>query len=61
MDMILPGYYMDISINRIHNNKLEPDYMRIDLPYGFHSMDMDRLFLKLVYVVFLDELSMVLV
>ena len=41
MDMILLGYYMDIWINRMHISKLEPDYMRIDLLYGFYSMVMD--------------------
>ena len=33
-------YYMDIWINRMHDSKLEPNYMRIDLLYGFYLVIM---------------------
>ena len=37
---LLSGYYMDIWINRMHNSKLKPNYMRIDLLYGFYLVIM---------------------
>ena len=33
---LLPGYYIDIWINRMHDSKLESNYMRIDLLYEFY-------------------------
>ena len=35
---ILPGYYMDVWINLMHDSKLELNYMRLDLFYRFYSL-----------------------
>ena len=53
MDMILSGCYMDFWINHININKLEPDYLKIDLLYRLVvSMD--------VYVIIFNKLSVIL-
>ena len=36
---ILPGYYMDVWINLMHDCKLESNYMRLDIFYGFYSLN----------------------
>ena len=35
---ILPGYYMDVWLNLMYDNKLEHNYTRLDLLYRFYSL-----------------------
>ena len=51
--MILPGYYMDIWINRTNISKLELDYLRIDSLYGL------VIFMSCLYD-FFNKLSVIL-
>ena len=59
---ILPDYYIDVWINLMHDNKLEPNYMRLDLFYEFYLLNCyyttvihlkTSLYLRLVYYSFI--------